>query len=73
MIFDKCKSCKHYKPYTVCLVKTKYFSSKKPNLEKTYRELCEVLGYVQDTTIKLDWCENYERKEERRTKNEFTD
>lgn len=62
MLFDKCKSCKHYKPYTVCLVKTKYFSSKKPNLEKTYRELCEVLGYVQDTTIKLDWCENYERK-----------
>ena len=53
MLFDKCKSCKHYKPYTVCLVKTKYFSSKKPNLEKTYRELCEVL---------LDWCENYERK-----------
>ena len=62
MIFDKCKSCKHYKPYTVCLVKTKYFSSKKSNLEKTYRELCEVLGYVKDTTIKLDWCEDYEGK-----------
>ena len=62
MITDKCKNCKHYKPYTVCLVKTKYFSSKKPNLEKTYRELCEVLGYVDDTTIKLDWCEDYERK-----------
>ena len=62
MILDRCKNCKHYKPYTVCLVKTKYFSSKKPNLEKTYRELCEVLGYVQDTTIKLNWCENYERK-----------
>lgn len=65
MLFDKCKKCKHYDPYMVCVVKTKSFSSKNPNLKIEYRELCEVLhekGYAYDTTINLDWCENYERK-----------
>ena len=73
MIFDKCGNCKYYHPL---VTKSKSIFSKKPKLKKSYIGICKLLRdehRVQDTTTKLDWCEKYERKEERRTKNGFSD
>lgn len=61
MIFYKCGNCKYYQPL---VTKSKSILSKKPRLT-SYRGICKLLRdehRVNDTTIKLDWCENYERK-----------
>ena len=73
MILDRCKNCKYYEPDER---KFKEFFSSKPKTKYLDKGYC--LYFYK--TVKSDawwtingWCEKYERKEERRTKNEFTD
>lgn len=73
MILDKCKNCKHYKSDER---KVKAIFSSKPKIKRIRKGNCNAWGTVLGeyyNTKSNDWCEKYERKEERRTKNEFTD
>lgn len=78
MIFDRCKNCKHYKPHEIKVksifsneVKTKYL--RQGTCNKRILSIPNPPGGMYRIVNYDGWCEKYERKEERRTKNEFTD
>lgn len=82
MILDKCKNCKHYEPDERNF---KEFFSSKPKIKYLDKGYCLyfyktvksdawwTINLYRKETKSNGWCERYERKEERRTKNEFTD
>lgn len=82
MILDRCKNCKHYKPDER---KFKEFFSSKPKTKYLDKGYCLyfyktvksddwwTINLYRKETKSNGWCEKYERKEERRTKNGFSD
>ena len=63
MILDKCKNCKHYRPYQM---KKKSFFSRKMKTKNCSQGNCIArklnIG-IYRTVEENGWCEKYERKE----------